>query len=166
MSSLTSAREQAVQLHKRITDSSTNSAWVEQCAEGGPIPKWQLAAVAALLALTQNDEVDYLTSSLLEGRDWQIVAFTARRVVRLILTPSMAGDYLTHAYVFARETLSSIELLSSPAPIATQDPWPANLSMVAKYEEATIPLPLDDFASPKNRSQIPRLLASLLADMG
>ncbi|ARC56639.1 hypothetical protein AS850_06075 [Frondihabitans sp. 762G35] len=165
MSSTPSAREQAVQIHKRITESSTKSAWSTQCIENESIPKWQLATVAALLALSQGEELDYVTSSLLEDRDWQIVAFTPRRVVRLVLTPSHSGELLTHGYVFGRGTLSAIELVSSPAPISTQDPWPGNLSMIARYAGATIPLPLDDFASPRNRSQIPRLLASLLKDV-
>jgi hypothetical protein len=154
------------QLHELVLASSVSSEWSSATAPDGAPEGWQRAVLTRLLALTMDQDIAYIASAKLDDQDWDFIAFTESRVVRVLVTLSGKGDARLETTTFPRHSLESLELLDvGPVPENEED-WPVDLTMIGHYRSASIPLPLDKFSSTTNKRELARLLRSLLQDVG
>jgi hypothetical protein len=153
------------ELHRLIATSSDSGAWGASSAAAEQLVDWQRDVLAKILTLTIDQEIQYLSSARLDDEDWDFVAFTETRVVRVLVTQSDGGPARIETTTFPRGTLESLELLDVGAVPDNDDEWPAELNVVGHYRSASIPLPLDRFASGENKRDLGRLLRSLLQDV-
>jgi len=159
-------REDAAGLHDLITGSSTSEAWFNAGAAAGGPPQWQRDVISRILALTFDQEIEYLSTAMPDGEDWDIVAFTQSTVVRVLVVKNNEAVSHIESVAFPRSSLDSLELVEV-APIPTDgDAWPTQLGLIGHYRSATLVLPLDKFASSDNQRDLTRLLTSLLQDLG
>ena len=157
--------QSATDLHSLIVGSTSSRGWSIATDGAADPPTWQRDAMAKILALTFDQHIEYLSTAMPDGQDWEIVAFTEATVVRVAVVRDGDEVSRTESFAFPRSSLESLELLDI-APIPLDDgAWPADLNMVGHYRAATINLPLDKFASPNNKSDLARFLSSLLQDL-
>ncbi len=158
-------RDSASALYALIGSSSDRTIWSVGQQGADTIPVWQHDIVAKILAITSGQDILYLSLSSPDEGNWEIVAFTEAIVVHVqINRQSQTGTY-SEIQCFPRSSLLSLEILEVD-PLPTDDAsWPTNLNLLGRYRTATVPLPLDRFASPTNKKDLSRLLASLLNDL-
>ena len=154
------------QLHDLVLTSSASPVWDAPTNEQGIPDGWRGAVLTHLLTLTLDQDILYLSSANLDGAEWDFIAFTETRVVRVLVTVSDSGDARLETTTFPRESLESLELLDVGGVPEDDGEWPADLNVIGHYRSASIPLPLDKFSSSKNRRELARLLRSLLQDVG
>ena len=155
-------RESLGALHLLIKGSSKSEEWD---AVGESAPDWQQGVLTRLRALTIHADIRYLSSSKLDTGDWDFVAFTPDRVVRVLVT-SPTGDAIRFETVtFSRSSLQSLELLDVESIPDGDQPWPVDVNLIGHYLAGSVPLPLDRFASDSNRHDLSHLLQSLLDDV-
>ncbi len=126
---------------------------------------WQHDAVSRLLALTYNQQIDYLSVATPESGDWDIVALTDNTVVSVTLVRTASGVSHLDSTAYPRRSLESLELLEVAAVSDDDQKWPDELTLIGHYKNATLRLPLDKFASHDNRRDLAALLSSLLHDL-
>jgi hypothetical protein len=157
-------RAAAEKLSALISTSTQSEAWAGS-SDSGDALDWQQDAVSRLLALTYNQQIDYLSVATPDSGDWDIVAFTDNSVVSLTLVRTSQGVSHMDAVAVPRRSLESLELLDV-APISdNNDKWPGELNLIGHYKNATLRLPLDKFASQGNKRDLAALLSSLLHDL-
>jgi hypothetical protein len=140
--------------------------WDAPSGASGVPDGWRGDVLTRLLALTIDQDILYLSSAKLDDDDWDFIAFTETRVVRVLVTTSGNGEARLETTTFPRDSLESLELLDVGSIPADETEWPAELNVIGHYRSSSIPLPLDKFSSPKNKRELARLLQSLLQDVG
>lgn len=155
-------RESLDVLHLLIGASSDNHQWG---ASRESAPRWQQGVIARLHAFTIHDDIRYLSSAKLEAGDWDFIAFTQDRVVRVLVTSADRGDARFETTTFPRQSLQSLELLDVESIPEGDEPWPLDVHVIGHYLVGSIPLPLDRFASDSNKHDLSQLLQSLLDDV-
>jgi hypothetical protein len=155
-------RESLDALHLLIGGSSDSDQWG---AVGDSAPDWQQGVLTRLHALTIHDEIHYLSSAKLDTGDWDFVAFTPDRVVRVLVTNSAGDSVRFETVTFARASLQSLELLDVESIPHGDEPWPVDVNLIGHYPAGSVPLPLDRFASDSNKHDLSQLLQSLLEDV-
>jgi len=148
-------------LHGLIARSSDNASWG---ADPDRMSDWQRAAITRLHTLTMTDKILYLSSAKVGETEWDFVAFTARRVVRVLVWNAGSAAVRFEAVTFGRSSLESLELLDVDG-IATGPTWPSEVNLIGHYRAGSVPLPLDRFASRSNKLDLVRLLSSLQKDL-
>lgn len=160
-----SQRAAAKELSALIAASTQSDQWTGAAGGEGEGAQWQRDAVARLLALTFNEQIDYLSVATPESGDWDIVAFTASTVVSITLVRTSTGVSHMDATALPRRSLESLDLLDV-SPISDDDaPWPDEINLIGHYKNATLRLPLDKFSSSDNKRDLAALLSSLLRDL-
>jgi hypothetical protein len=154
-------RLRITELHDLVATSSNSGSWAREIDS---IENWQSDVLTRILALTIDQDIQYLSSAKLDDEDWDFVAFTEKRVVRVLVTAAGGTSVRLETTTFARDTLESLELLDVGAIPTNETPWPADLNLIGHYHSASIPLPLDKFASTGNKLELVHLLRSLLQD--
>ena len=157
-------RAAAEQLGNLITRSTQSQAWTESDDDTG-MPEWRQDAVARLMTLTYNQQIDYLSVATPESGDWDIVAFTDSIVVSITLVRTSTGISHLDSTAFPRRSLESLELLDVAAIADDDKKWPGELNLIGHYRNATLRLPLDKFASQDNKRDLAALLSSLIHDL-
>lgn len=148
-------------LHGVIARSSDNASWG---AEADLMSEWQRAVVTRLHALTMTDKILYVSSAKVGEAEWDFVAFTPRRVVRVLVWNAGNAAVRFETVTFARSSLESLELLDVDA-VAAGASWPGEVNLIGHYRAGSVPLPLDRFASHSNKLDLVRLLSSLQKDL-
>lgn len=158
-------RAAAKQLSALIASSTQSQQWSGPGGHSHEEPQWQRDAVSRLLALTYNQQIDYLSVATPESGDWDIVAFTDSIVVSITLVRTSTGVSRMDAVALPRRSLESLELLDVSLISDDGDSWPDELNLVGHYQNATLRLPLDKFSSHDNKRDLAALLSSLLHDL-
>jgi hypothetical protein len=155
-------RRRIGELHELVAASSAQARW---SAGLGTLHAWQTTVLSRILALTLDQDIEYLSSAQLSDEDWDFVAFTEHRVVRVLASATGGASVRLETTTFPRDSLESLDLLDvGPIP-ENEDTWPADLNLIGHYRSASIPLPLDKFASSDNKRKLVHLLQSLLQDV-
>jgi len=149
-------------LHGVIAGSSDDPSWG---TEADRMTDWQRAVLTRLHALTLTDKILYLSSAKVGESEWDFVAFTNRRVVRVLVWNAGQGAVRYETVTYARSSLQSLELLDVGDLSSEADTWPTDLNLIGHYQAGSVPLPLDRFASQSNKHDLVRLLSSLLKDL-
>ena len=155
-------RESLDALHLLIGGSSDSDQW---SAVTESAPDWQRGVLTRLHALTIHDDIRYLSSAKLDTGDWDFVAFTPDRVVRVLVTNPGSGTDRFETVTFSRDSLQSLELLDVGSVPDGDEPWPVDVNLIGHYLVGSVPLPLDRFASDSNKRDLSGLLQSLLEDV-
>ena len=149
-------------LHGVIAGSSDDTSWGTEADRMGG---WQRAVLTRLYALTMSDKILYLSSAKVSDTEWDFVAFTALRVVRVLVWNAGQAAVRFETVTFARTSLESLELLDVGDIPAGESAWPIDLNLIGHYRVGSVPLPLDRFASESNKHDLVRLLKSLQEDL-
>lgn len=155
-------RESLDALHLLIGKSSDSVPW---SAARTSAPDWQRGVITRLHALTIHDDIRYLSSARVDTGDWDFIAFTPDRVVRVLVTNSNGNAVRFETTTFPRVSLQSLELLDVEDIPDGDEPWPVEVNLIGHYLVGSVPLPLDRFASDSNRHDLSQLLQSLLEDL-
>lgn len=158
------------ELNGLIVASSARGEWRSPSFEAGgneaaKSDGWQREVLSRILTLTIDQDIQYLSSAKLDDGEWDFIAFTETRVVRVLVAESDGSPARIETTTFPRDSLDSLELLDVGAIPDNEDEWPADLNLIGHYRSASIPLPLDGFASGANKRDLVRLLRSLLQDV-
>lgn len=145
-----------------VSDSSLSEQWD---AAPSPLADWQRGVLTRIHALTLHDEILYLSSAKLDTGDWDFVAFTENRVVRVLVSNAGSDAVRFETVTFPRDSLESLELLDVEKVPEDEDSWPVDVNLIGHYRVGSVPLPLDSFASPENKRDLSVLLRSLLQDL-
>jgi hypothetical protein len=145
-----------------VADSSVGERWN---APPSPLADWQRGVLTRMHALTIHDEIHYMSSAKLDNGDWDFVAFTENRVVRVLVSNSGSDAVRFETVTFPRSSLESLELLDLEQEPDSDDSWPVDVNLIGHYRVGSVPLPLDSFASPENKRDLSVLLRSLLQDL-
>ena len=157
--------DSAAALYDLIDSSSDSTGWSASAQGSDPIPVWQHDVVAKILAITTGQDILYLSLSSPDEGNWEIVVFTEAVVVHVLINRQAPTATYSEIQCFPRSSLMSLEIVEvDPLPV-DEAPWPTNLNLLGRYQTATVALPLDRFASPTNKKDLTRLLASLLNDL-
>jgi len=148
-------------LHGVIARSSDNTSWG---TDADRMSDWQRAVLTRLHALTMTDTILYLSSAKAGETEWDFVAFTPRRVVRVLVWNAGSPAVRFETVTFARSSLESLELLDVDVVDAGAS-WPGEVNLIGHYRAGSVPLPLDRFASRSNKLDLVRLLRSLQNDL-
>lgn len=158
-------RDSATALYDLIGSSSDSAGWSGGSQGSASIPAWQHDIVAKILAITTGQDILYLSLSSPDEGNWEIVAFTEAVVVHVQINRQTPTSTYSEIQCFPRSSLLSLEIVEvDPMPVDDAS-WPTNLNLLGRYRTATVALPLDRFASPTNKKDLSRLLASLLNDL-
>ncbi len=155
-------RESLDALYLLIGKSSDSVPWG---AARESAPDWQRGVITRLHALTIHDDIRYLSSARLDTGDWDFIAFTPDRVVRVLVTDSSGNAARFETTTFPRVSLQSLELLDVEDIPDGDEPWPVDMNLIGHYLVGSVPLPLDRFASDSNKHDLGQLLQSLLDDV-
>ena len=124
--------------------------------------------LAAILALAGGDVIAYLTTSFAKDDPWQIVALTGDSVIQVNVlgaATSSSEVVAVTASRYSRSLLSKIDLTSVPRVFPETKVWPTEVEIVVHFNETSISLPLDGYATPGNHALLDDLYPSLLADL-
>ncbi|MEP6481953.1 MAG: hypothetical protein ABJA94_08100 [Rhodoglobus sp.] len=146
-----------------VTDSSVSDEQWD--AAPSPLTGWQRGVLTRMHALTIHDEIHYLSSAKLDTGDWDFVAFTENRVVRVLVSNAGSDAVRYETVTFPRDSLESLELLDIEKLPEGDESWPVDVNLIGHYGVGSVPLPLDSFASPQNKRDLSVLLRSLLQDL-
>lgn len=146
-----------------VTDSSVSDE--QWGAAPGPLAEWKRGVLTRMHALTIHDEIQYLSSAKLDTGDWDFVAFTENRVVRVLVSNAGTDAVRFETVTFPRDSLESLELLDVEKVPEGDDSWPVDVNLIGHYRVGSVPLPLDSFASAENKRDLSVLLRSLLQDL-
>jgi hypothetical protein len=153
------------ELHALIVGSNVSSAWAQAADGSSEPPQWQRDVLSKILALTFDQQIQYISTATPDDDDWDIVAFTDATVVRVVVVRDGNTVPHTEAFAFPRSSLESLELLDVDTVPRDAGSWPSELTLIGHYRAATINLPLDRFASGGNKQALALLLTSLLQDL-
>lgn len=148
-------------LHAVIAGSSEDTSWG---TDADRMSDWQRSVLARLHALTMTEKILYLSSAKSGETEWDFVAFTARRVVRVLVWNAGTEAVRFETVTFARSSLHSLELLEVDV-VSAGARWPSEVTLVGHYQAGSVPLPLDRFASRSNKLDLVRLVSSLQRDL-
>lgn len=160
--------QQCNDLNKRITESTNRRGWQDYEIQNGGLRDWQFRVLAAILALAGGDVIAYLTTSFARDDPWQIVALTGHSVIQVNVLGAATGSREVVAVAasrYSRSLLSRIDLTSVPQVHPDTKVWPTEVEIVVHFNETSISLPLDGYASPGNHALLDDLYPSLLADL-
>jgi hypothetical protein len=149
-------------LHSLVAGSSSNTAWG---TDSSRMADWQRGVLTRIHALTLSDKIRYLSSATADGTDWDFVAFTDRRVVRVVVWNANQTAVRFETSTFARASLQSLELLDVDDIPPDTGSWPTEINLIGHYRAGSVPLPLDRFASDSNKHDLISLLRSLQKDL-
>src|SRR3954471_24696181 len=107
-------------LHGVIAGSSEDTSWG---TEADRMSSWQRAVLTRLHALTLTDKILYLSSAKVGEADWDFVAFTPRRIVRVLVWGAATDAVRYETVTFARSSLLSLELLDVDD-VPAAESWP------------------------------------------
>jgi hypothetical protein len=158
-------RSRTEELNNLIVASTESSEWAAPVGSAGTPDGWQAEVLSRILTFTIDQEIQYLSSAKLDDESWDFIAFTETRVVRVLVDQADGQPARIETTTFPRDSLESLELLDVGAIPDDEAEWPADLNLIGHYRSASIPLPLDGFASGANKRELVRLLRSLLQDV-
>lgn len=157
----------ALQLSRRIGDTSDISTWEREQHSAAGLPLWERNVVSHLIALVGDETINYLDAHVVHDEPRAtFVAFTDARIIRIAVDFTSQGNNRRHEItsdVLSRSLVKSIRLRSLDDVEADTREFPTRLAFdVVLESDETISLPLNRYPRPTVAAELVGLFNSLL----